>query len=154
MTHHNDLITNDLNLWLAEVSKSCHSSQRRAVEQVARVGKEVQCQSEMPHLMSVQANGFCTFSPATIHSASRSTASVLLMLFSSSLVIITSSSEALHCQRVIMRHRRSTHRPASNTLDAIGLISLLMRRKPSYGRSSRGLTMVACTCARTLDDQL
>ncbi len=36
-----------------------------------------------------------TFSPATIHNASRSTASVRLMLFSNSLVIITSSSDDL-----------------------------------------------------------
>lgn len=46
--------------------------------------------------------------------------------------------------------RQPTHRPASNTLDAMGEISELMTRKPSYGLSSRGFTIVAVTCARTL----
>ena len=46
-------------------------------------------------LQSIVKDNTLTFSPARIQSASRSTASVLLILFSSSLVIITSSSDAL-----------------------------------------------------------
>jgi hypothetical protein len=46
-----------------------------------------------------------------------------------------------------------THLNGSYTLDAIGLISELIRRNPSYGRSSRGFTIVALTCARTLARQ-
>lgn len=42
------------------------------------------------------------------------------------------------------------HRPASKALLAMGLISLVMSRKPSYGLSSRGFTIVAVTVAMTL----
>lgn len=46
--------------------------------------------------------------------------------------------------------RRYTHRPFSYTLEAMGEISELISKKPSYGRSSRGLTIVALICAYTL----
>lgn len=36
-THNNDVVTNDLYFWLPEVSQSCHSCQRRAVEKVSRI---------------------------------------------------------------------------------------------------------------------
>ena len=46
--------------------------------------------------------------------------------------------------------REVTYLSRSYTLDAIGLISELINRKPSYGRSSLGLTISAWTCANTL----
>lgn len=62
-----------------------------------------------------------------------------------------------HCVNQIRVARISgenpTHLNGSYTLDAIGLISELIRRNPSYGRSSRGFTIVALTCARTLARQ-
>lgn len=63
-----------------------------------------------------------------MHSASRSTASVLRMLFSKSLVIMTSSSDALSRQ---LPDEFEAHRPVSKALDAIGEISLVISRKPS-----------------------
>lgn len=101
-THHNDLVTQDLELRLAEVTKSSHGCERCTVEQVTGVRKEVERQAQVPDLESVCQSSVPshamlkpTFSPATIHNASRSTASVLLMLFSSNRVIMTSSSDAL-----------------------------------------------------------
>lgn len=61
----------------------------------------------------------------------------------------------MRCRQSLLSHwQRSTYRPASKTLDAMGLISELICRKPSYGLSSRGLTIVAVTCASTLKHQL
>lgn len=50
-------------------------------------------------LQSIDWYNTLTFSPARIQSASRSTASVRLILFSNNLVIITSSSDALSSVR-------------------------------------------------------
>lgn len=94
-----------------------------------------------------------TFSPARMQSASRSTASVRRMLFSNKRVIKTSSSDDLRYRHQLYHpspsvnqdslQTRVTHLSRSYTLEAIGLISELINKNPSYGRSSRGLTISA-----------
>ena len=113
-TDNGDVFTNHRNVWSSEMTQGGDSSDRGAVQHVSFVVQEMQINSYRPDLVHEREcrrqiliwtrrdshsertrSSKLTFCPATMHSASLSTAFDLRRAFSNSLVMTTSSSDCL-----------------------------------------------------------